>query len=219
MTSSSGSPGPSPAREPGFVSGSGGNRIGPVTAKPGRPRSAEADRAIHRALMKSLIDHGFAGTSMTGIAKSAGVSSATVYRRYNNLDDLIIGALAQQVEIYQVPDTGSLETDLRAYLRDLNGELSQGLGRLLPALIEEASRNKTLADAMDEHVSGPGRRDLIAMFERAIERGEMRPDIDLELAVDLASGPLYIRCLGRVLPLTDKVADQLADLILAAFRA
>lgn len=189
-----------------------------MTAKPGRPRSAAADKAINRAVVKSLIDHGFAGTSMTGIAKSAGVSTATLYRRFNNLDDAVVTVLAEQLDSYQVPDTGNLATDLRAYLEDLAAQLSHGLGRLLPALIEESSRNKTLADAIDTNVSGPGRAAMITMFERAIERGEMRPNIDLELAIDLVSGPLYIRRLGGIQPLDAAAAHQLADLVLAALK-
>jgi len=132
----------------------------------------------------------------------------------------VIAALASHVESHPVPDTGSLEEDLRSYLQDLAERLSNELGtRLLPALLDEARRNPGLAAALDEHVSSPARREVFSMFERAIERGEMRPDLDLELIVDMTAGPLYLRRLEPIRPIDDGLPGRIADLVLAAIGA
>lgn len=183
----------------------------------GRPRSQAADQAILSATLQSLSDVGFAKTSMSGIARRAGVSSATLYRRYHNLDDVIVAAVAQLVDTHPVPDSGSLTQDLRSYLRTLAEWLGSEVGtRLIPALLDEAHRNPALADAIRTFVGGPAREELTAMFKRAIDRGEMRPDIDLGLVADMCTGPFYIRRVGPGRPIPHGMADELAELVVAA---
>lgn len=198
-----------PTKQPPTVSG--------VSQPAGRPRSHEADQAILSATLQSLSDVGFAKTTMSGIARRAGVSSATLYRRYQNLDDVIVAAVAQLVDDQPVPDSGSLIEDLRGYLTTLAEWLAGDIGtRLLPALLDEAHRNPTLAQAIRTFVGGPARAELTIMFKRAIDRGEMRPDIDLDLLIDMSTGPLYIRRVGPGRPIPPGMADELADLIVTA---
>ncbi len=191
--------------------------ISRTNANRGRPRSPAADTAIRDATFRLLTEHGFSGTTMTAIAKSAGVSSATLYRRYSCLNDVVIDALSHQVRDHRMPDLGDLSSDLRAWLKQLVSRLTHPRGaRLIAALLDEAARNPDIAEALYNNVSAPLRRDVALMFERAIERGEMRADVDIELAIDLAVGPIYLRRLESVRPIDHDLYNRLADMVLAA---
>src|ERR1700745_3810209 len=90
-----------------------------ATAARGRPRSAEADAAIQEATVDLLVTEGYAGLTMSGVAHRAGVSTATLYRRWRSKLDLVVDVLAMRAEESPVPDTGTLEGDCRAMLRTL----------------------------------------------------------------------------------------------------
>src|SRR5690349_10214273 len=75
--------------------------------KVGRPRSAEADEAIHDATAELLANDGYAGLTMSGVANRAGVSTATLYRRWSSKLELVVDVLAAGVEESPVPDTGT----------------------------------------------------------------------------------------------------------------
>lgn len=49
---------------------------------------AEKDQAIVMAARESFLRDGFAGASMDGIAKSAGVSVRTIYGHFDNKNEL-----------------------------------------------------------------------------------------------------------------------------------
>src|SRR5207302_1478331 len=85
----------------------------------GRPRSAEADAAIRQATVDLLATEGYAGLTMSGVAARAGVSTATLYRRWRSKLDLVLDVLAARAEESPVPDTGTLEGDCRAVLHNL----------------------------------------------------------------------------------------------------
>lgn len=190
--------------------------VAPAT-KLGRPRSGAADSAIVAATLESLISVGFGGTTMAGIARDAGVSTATLYRRHDGLVDTVIAALASHTSKTPVPDTGDLGDDLAIYLEQLRRRLrSKRGGSLLSALLDEAGRNPELATALYDTISRPARQGLATMFERAMVRGQMRDDVDVELASDLAVGPLYLRRLEAARPLSSELPRQVADLVVRA---
>lgn len=194
-------------------------KVGTMPQPAGRPRSQAADQAILSAALESLSDVGFAKTTMSGIARRAGVSTATLYRRYHNLDDVIVASVAGLVDAQPVPDTGSLFEDLRGYLKTLADWLAGEIGtRVIPALLDEAHRNPDLAQAIRTFIGAPAREDLTTMFGRAIDRGEMRPDIDLDLVIDMCTGPFYIRRVGPGRPIPAGMTDELAHLVVAATR-
>ncbi|MEP1123187.1 MAG: TetR/AcrR family transcriptional regulator [Ilumatobacter sp.] len=186
----------------------------------GRPRSEAADQAILTATLRSLASVGFAGTTMSGIAREAGVSTATLYRRYDGIIAVVIDALASQSPDRPVPDTGSLRHDLALYLDRLTAFLaSRRGGSLLSALLDEAGRNPELADALYVNISRPARDHLATVFLRAIERGEARGDLDVDLAIDMAVGPLYVRRLEAVRPFEPDLPVRLAHMVAAAVQS
>ena len=173
---------------------------------PGRPRSARAHRAILDSAIELLLEDGFTGMSMEGVAARAGVGKATIYRRWSSKTEL------------ELPDTGSVRADLL----DLGRQALASLGdpeyaNLLARMRGEAAKHPELREAYQHKLVAPRREVVAAVIRRGIERGELRDDLDLELLVDMVVGPVIYRSLigGRFGP---EHLDRLADGILEGLR-
>ncbi len=170
--------------------------------QPGRPRSDRIHEAILDATLALLRETGFSGLAIEGVATRAGVGKATIYRRWTSKVPLVIEAMQRLPEI-PTPDTGSLAEDLTEVLRSSIDVLrGTPLAHVLPSLVGERNRDPELSLALDGFVA-ERRRPLLRMLERAVERGELPPDADLELGVDLILGPFVVRLFftaGRVDP-------------------
>jgi hypothetical protein len=119
-----------------------------------------------------------------------------------------------------VPDTGALRGDILALL-ELNASAfrSHAISRIVPDLLAEGSRDPEFGAAMFRAVGQP-RRDLgREMIVRAIERGELDVDVDIELALDLIPGPLYWRLAVTRAEVPDGHLERLTSGILAGIRA
>ncbi len=189
----------------------------PAPAPRGRPRSAEAEQAILRATTEILEERGFAALTMEEVATRAGVGKATVYRWWSSKGTLAFDAfLARFLEGQPLPDTGSLRGDLlaalRSWIRAVNGTAT---GRVLAGLIAEVQRDPGLADEWRERFIGVVRVQHRTMLERAVERGEIAPDCDADIVLDLLYGSAYHRLLQSHLPLTDRFARDVVGVIVA----
>ena len=185
--------------------------------KLGRPRSAEADLAIREATLDLLGTHGYADLTMSGVAAAAGVSTATLYRRWSSKLDLVIDVLRARADERQVPETGSLYGDLHAVVEGMVEVLTgSDQGSVLPGLIGEITRNAELATVFRSSLVAPRRAAWRELLGRARDRGELRDGVDFGLVGDLLTGPLYARLLITGEPITKKVAAHLADLTFQA---
>jgi AcrR family transcriptional regulator len=182
----------------------------------GRPRSVEADLAIAQATLDLLVEQGYGGLTMAAVAQRAKVSTATLYRRFDNKEALVAAALHDATDEHRIPDTGSLAGDVRALLASVVERLTGDFAGLAEALIGEAVRNRALAEALRERFYDSYRRELEGLIDRAVDRHEMsRPD-DLTVISNLLMGPLYYRWLVAQDPLTDDVVDALTPRLVAA---
>jgi AcrR family transcriptional regulator len=189
------------------------------TAVPvGRPRSAEADLAITTATLELLASEGYGGLTMSGVAAAAGVSTATLYRRWRSKVELVVGVLLARAEEHPIPDTGSLAGDVRAFLRNVvrAAQARPGGGSMMAGLVGDISRNPELAHAFRTVLVAPRRAALVDMLDRAAARGELRAGIDYDVVADLLVGAIYNRLLVTGQPITVRVADKLADLVVRA---
>src|SRR5436190_6323800 len=139
----------------------------------GRPREARADRAIITAALELMAKHGVRALRVDDVARYAGVGKATIYRRYRSKDQLVteaVGALVNQ-EI-EIPDSGSTREDLLVLMREAVALYSGTLAaKLMPAIVDEMSRNPELAALARDRFLTRRRVALRAVFERGIERG------------------------------------------------
>lgn len=91
-------------------------------------------------------------------------------------------------------DTGSVAADLIAYADNLVATFTRApAGKVLPALVAAMAADRQLADTYRELLIHPLRRHMPEAVERGIARGELRPDTDIDLALDVIAGPMYTR--------------------------
>lgn len=181
----------------------------------GRPRDPDTDLRIRRAAAQLLLQHGFEKTTVDEVAARAGVGKATVYRRWTSKEDLAVAAMESLYEAeFPAPDTGSIVGDLvetyRTVLAFMNSPQGQGFLRVS---IAESVRDERIATLYRQSML---RRERQAResFERAIERGEVRPDADIQSAVEWLGGAITVRAvLGRPLPAVEDV-PRLVDFTL-----
>ena len=162
-----------------------------TTMKPrrlGRPRDTSRDAEILQAARDEIAERGYERTTMAAVAARAGAGKATVYRRWATKAEMVIDAISCTAEaaltIDRIPDTGSLAGDLHA-LRELKHH-DEGVWLALAGLVSELPHAPELASAVHERLVRPRVGLVRALLERASLRGELLPDVDLDL---LASGP------------------------------
>ncbi len=187
---------------------------------PGRPRSTEADAAIHSAVLDLLADVGYDALTIEAVAERAGVAKSTVYRRYPGKPDLIIATLTWMNENESpgtgpLPDTGSLEGDVVAMLQALRDRFaSEAKSRIIPAIAGATARDPDLAAAHAAFIA-QRRAHGRSLLERAVDRGELSPHTDLEVLVDLLSATVYYRSFVSRDPLDDEAIGSIARTALA----
>lgn len=189
----------------------------PAAPSAGRPRSEEAHQAILDATLELLVEVGFSALTVEGVAQRAGVGKATIYRRWPSKLPLVVEAFGQLPGFEDV-DTGNLAEDLKKMLRSyLQVFHSTPLSAVLPSLVGERSHNPELGRLYDP-VSKERRQPLLRAFERAVERGEIPPDTDLDLAADLVVGPIAVTLFFKGGRLHPRMVGPMVDLALEGIR-
>jgi AcrR family transcriptional regulator len=192
----------------------------PAVRLPGRPRSAIADEAIREAAVELFAERGFEGLSVDEVAARAGVSKATIYRRYASKVDLVVEAASCLAALeVAFPDTGNLRADLRSFGRALiKGLKTSPAGRVMPVMISERRHYPELDEGYRRFVADRKTRTR-QMLKRAINRGELPEDTDVEVMSSMLVGPVFHRFLITREPLTDAFVDALVDALLRGFGA
>jgi len=182
-----------------------------------RPRSAASHAAILQAALELVVESGLHGTSIEGIAARAGVGKTTIYRRWKTKEELFTEALRTVVLPLPDPDTGSLRGDVLAVAAFNLGNVPRNAALLMPRLMVEAADDPELLAVMREVLVDPRRRVFKVILGRAVERGELREDLDLDDATDILIGPLIYEILITGADLTKIVAlsERILDLALS----
>lgn len=184
-----------------------------ATKMRGRPRSVECHQAILRATMDLLREFRYGEVTMEGIAARAGVCKQTLYNWWPSKARLAMEAyLASAAVRIPSPDTGSTEEDLRRLLAATCQSLGRdelSLGELLAGLIADAQSDPELERELRETLIATRRSVGAAILTRGIQRGEIDPNIDLQLVLDLLYGPIWYRLLLRNAPLTRAFAHEI----------
>jgi len=151
--------------------------------------------AIRSAVFGELAAVGYARMSIEGIARRAGVGKTAVYRRWRSKLHLVLDLVsAIAVQGLPAPDTGSLEGDLRLLYEVTSRALRHPVaGQIIPDLQAEAARNPEIAEALQKALREGQQGVASGIVAAATARGELREQVDEDLALDLISGPLYWR--------------------------
>ncbi|MFH8349570.1 TetR/AcrR family transcriptional regulator [Streptomyces sp. NPDC018045] len=159
----------------------------PPARAPGRPRSREADEAILAAALDLLIERGAGWASIEQVARRAGVTRATVYRRFATLTDLLVRAVEweyRDVEPASMdwPDIDSMVT---AWADHLGTPRARRLVRRLYATVDDLPE---LLRAYHKAHGGHRSRAVRTTLERARAAGQLPPDSDPEILQQMLSG-------------------------------
>ncbi len=163
---------------------------------PGRPRSAEADAAIVRATLEVLLAEGLRGLSVEAVRQRAGVGKATIYRRFPDKAALVRHAMEAIAVPVALPDTGSVRGDFAEVWRLAYGEADPLVRVAPPRLLGEAAGDPEMHAVFRAALIDPRRAAGLELLRRGVERGEIRADVDLEIALDLLVGPMLYRFLA-----------------------
>jgi len=161
---------------------------------PGRPRSEASHQAIIRATLELLVEKGYGALTMEAVRARAGVGKATIYRRWSSKEELVRDAITFMHDDFVAPDTGSLRGDYEGMAAlVLSAAQRAGAATFMPRLLGEAANDPELHAIFYEHLVEPRRAQMREVLQRAVARGEIRDDIDIELIIDLLAGPVVYR--------------------------
>ncbi|MEV0280319.1 TetR/AcrR family transcriptional regulator [Streptomyces sp. NPDC050610] len=202
-----------------------------ASSDPVRPvgRGRKAQAAVRAATLAELLDRGYADLTVEGVAQRAGVHKTTVYRRWKNRESLVVDALAEHFATdIPIPDTGSVEGDLRALAQALVQSMTSPVGRAVQtAMLSDAGRLPEIAEARRGVLADRFRR-AEPVVARAVERGELPADTDPAALFRTLAAPVYFRLLISADQVAEGaenaedaegVADETVRVALAAARA
>ncbi|MEU8319369.1 TetR/AcrR family transcriptional regulator [Nonomuraea sp. NPDC048881] len=188
-------------------------------------RSERSRQAILQAARELVSEVGYAKVSVEAIAARAGVGKQTIYRWWRSKGAVVFDSFLALSEGghgdqgVTLPDTGDIEADLKTVMRATVAEFADpGFEAPIRALNLEIVADPELAAQYREKLAGPVDEAKKARLRSAQQAGQLAPDADLDLALELLYAPLYQRWLLRTGPLTPQYADALVDLALKALR-
>lgn len=190
-----------------------------AASRRGRPRSPAIDDAVLQAAFSLMGRHGYARTSIGAIAAAAGVTKPSVYLRFpGGKAEVATKALAYVRDRRVVPETGETRADLIAHLRYFRTGVSRPFGMAMvgTVLAEEHDTPQLLA-YFRRHVIEPRRAMLRDVLARGQERGDLRPDADIEMGAQMLVGAYYAQYLAGI-PFGEGWDERVVDTVLMGLR-
>lgn len=150
----------------------------------GRKRDHTRDTDLLRAAILVLAETGYDRMTMDMVAARAKAGKATMYRRWSSKPELVLEAVAHmkrdQVDIASLPDTGTLRGDLLGLFKPKSIEESELKMKALSGLSSMLAQHQELAEATNAVIVEPWTAVNRVLIQRAVERGEVSPHIDIE---------------------------------------
>ncbi|MBO4163898.1 TetR/AcrR family transcriptional regulator [Micromonospora antibiotica] len=184
---------------------------------PGRPRSVRADEAIVEATLDLLAEGStIEALSIEAIAARAGVGKATIYRRWPGKDALLLDALRRLKGVVPQPAGHSVRDDLVLLVGAVGHNIDPRAERIMPCLVPEVNRSPDHFQ-LYQNIIEPRRKIMREVLRRGVATGELRADLDIEVAMALLTGPMLVQRLLRWHPelddrlLPERVVDGVLD--------
>lgn len=183
------------------------------------PRPNASAEEILEITFHLIAEHDVSGVTVDMVAAKAGVSKATIYRRWESRTALLADAMTRLRRPGLNPDTGSLRQDLAKLLKVLVDFLNRpDTGRVFASFINSAVRDPELS-ALQREISRNARLDYELVLQRAVERGEIAADADINFLIDLLIAPFLYQGVvehGKVKP---GDIQRVVNAVLPAFQA
>jgi AcrR family transcriptional regulator len=191
----------------------------PGTLRPGG-RTARVRESVLAAVLATLAETDYHDLTVEQVAQRAGVAKTTVYRRWGNVDGLILDLMRDQsARRVPAPDTGDLDQDMRALARGIveiyrDPAVKAMITSMVAAAVHLPEARRTLSEFFITRITEMG---IIA--ERAVRRGELPAGTDTVEVIRMMSAPFYHRMFITGEPVDEAVADRSAAAAVAAARA
>ncbi|QDY07584.1 TetR/AcrR family transcriptional regulator [Micromonospora sp. HM134] len=188
---------------------------------PGRPRSTRADEAIIEATLDLLAEGStIEALSIEAIATRAGVGKATIYRRWPGKDALLLDALRRLKGVVAQPAGHSVRDDLVLLVGAVGHNVDPRAERIMPCLVPEVNRSPDHFQ-LYQNIIEPRRKIMREVLRRGVAAGELRADLDIEVAMALLTGPMLVQRLMRWHPELDDrlLPERVVDGVLDGLRA
>ena len=183
-----------------------------------RRRGAELEAAISAAVVGLVLAGGPSAVTMEAVAARAGTSKPVLYRRWPDRAALLRDVLLRQAAgAIPAADTGSYRTDMLAILRGWAAVLTGPGARIVHAVVAAMGDDEDFAAAFRDGVIGWRKQEMAELLARGVARGDVRPDVPVELARELGQGVLWHRFLITGDPIDDAVVVQIVDEVLVPF--
>ena len=167
------------------------------TAKRGRPLDPGIDDAIVRAAAAILIEEGIQRMTVPGVAARAGVAKTTVYRRYATPAQLALAAIGRMNANAPDPDTGSTREDLIQTLEAVRNRIDP---TVTATVLVEAQTHPEILEAARHQMIGPAVERFRRILRKGKASGELKPDLDVDIAADALLGSYFTRHYERGRP-------------------
>lgn len=195
----------------------------PRAAKPqlGRKRDHTRDPEILDAALDVLAETGYDGMTIDMVAARAKAGKATLYRRWSSKAEMVLDAVAcmksREIDLTSPPDTGTLRGDLLAMVRTPTLRESERKLNVMAGIVSMIARDPELAVAARAAVIEPRAAANRIIFQRAIDRGEIAPDCDIDMLCTIGPAMIAYRVLMLRRP-TDRafMIDTIDRVILPA---
>ncbi|HEX3283467.1 MAG TPA: TetR/AcrR family transcriptional regulator [Mycobacterium sp.] len=185
-----------------------------MTTDLGRPRDPRIDDAVLRATVELLGTSGYADLSVDAIAKRAATSKPAIYRRWPSKAHLVHEAVFPISEATELPDTGSLEGDVREMVRRSTGVLTTPAARAaMPGLLAEMAIDPTLHSKLLDRFGDVTSLGMTERLDDAAKRGEVRTDVSAADLVEAIAGMALMAIITGNHALDDAWVERTATLI------
>ena len=168
---------------------------------------------------------------MEAVAERAGVGKPTVYRWFGNRHEVTMAALMQtpapgkprqraaaQRPARRAARGAGVARALEQQLLAVAATLASRTGRNVTAMIAAADPDTEVAKAFRHHFVLARRLEGRSLLQLAIERGDLRADIDIDVALDQVYGALFFRVLLGHAPVDPPFVRELLSLALGGWR-
>lgn len=183
----------------------------------GRPRDQEARNAILRAALSLVKEFGYRSLTIDKIAQRSGTGKTTIYRWWPSkgavVGEAFLSLVSPEIAFPSISEMSACES-IRRQMQAVARAFRGPHGDLLRALVAEAQFDSELSHAWLNTWVRQRRALATEILNAGIASGELRSDIDVNVAIDALYGGLYYRFLIPYGPLSSEFAGKLADTVL-----
>jgi AcrR family transcriptional regulator len=177
-----------------------------------RRRGAALEQAIFDAVLDEMKVVGLVGLTMEGIANRAHTGKAALYRRWSSVEDLVVDALDKTLPSTELPpDTGDVRADVADVLGRLVTVMNSTAGGALQCLMGELDRNPEFAATLHERVLAPRKTIMLAVLQRAADRGEIPQSAVTPMLCEVGPSLLLHRLVAQGPPIDSAYVEAVID--------